>query len=283
MPTDGRTGGRTRGDDGRYCVDGIGIGHRRRDPTSAGDATGTTSSASTCATPRCSPTSAPPRDARPRSQGSRAERRVPRRVRRLRRGARDRRAARAARPRQLLRQHRDARGPARRARPGRSQPPRSRCRRAAATVAPVDDALVAACLDGDEAHAAAQVGPGGVAYASVKLALATLGPPQRPGVGRRRDPPQRAGARQHAHAADRDDPRRSRDRAADAGDPDAGRALGRTRRDRRRRATGCRRATRRSWSAACSSSTAAPTRSCARTRSEKGTATWNGTTRSTCW
>jgi len=42
----------------------------------------------------------------------------------------------------------------------------------AATVAPVDDALVAACLEGDEAHAAAQVGAGGVAYASVKLALA---------------------------------------------------------------------------------------------------------------
>jgi NAD(P)-dependent dehydrogenase (short-subunit alcohol dehydrogenase family) len=42
----------------------------------------------------------------------------------------------------------------------------------AATVAPVDDALVAACLEGDEARAAAQVGAGGVAYASVKLALA---------------------------------------------------------------------------------------------------------------
>jgi NAD(P)-dependent dehydrogenase (short-subunit alcohol dehydrogenase family) len=43
----------------------------------------------------------------------------------------------------------------------------------AATVAPVDDALVAACLAGDEAHAASLPVPGGVAYASVKLALAT--------------------------------------------------------------------------------------------------------------
>jgi len=43
---------------------------------------------------------------------------------------------------------------------------------AAATVAPVDDALVAACLAGDEAHAASLPVPGGVAYASVKLALA---------------------------------------------------------------------------------------------------------------
>ncbi len=42
---------------------------------------------------------------------------------------------------------------------------------AAATVAPVDDALVAACLDGDEDLAAALPVPGGVAYASVKLAL----------------------------------------------------------------------------------------------------------------
>ena len=106
----------------------------------------------------------------------------------------------------------------------------------AATVAPVDDALVAACLEGDEARAAAQVGAGGVAYASVKLAFGALGPPQRPGVGGRRGPPQRVGARQHAHAADRDDPRRSRDRPADAGDPDARRTLGRTRRDRSSRA-----------------------------------------------
>ncbi len=44
---------------------------------------------------------------------------------------------------------------------------------AAATVAPVDDALVAACLEGDEDLAAALPVPGGVAYASVKLALAT--------------------------------------------------------------------------------------------------------------
>jgi NAD(P)-dependent dehydrogenase (short-subunit alcohol dehydrogenase family) len=42
----------------------------------------------------------------------------------------------------------------------------------AATVAPVDETLVAACLDGDEAGAAARVEAGGVAYASVKLALA---------------------------------------------------------------------------------------------------------------
>jgi NAD(P)-dependent dehydrogenase (short-subunit alcohol dehydrogenase family) len=42
----------------------------------------------------------------------------------------------------------------------------------AATVAPVDDALVDACLAGDEAAAVALGIPGGVAYASVKLALA---------------------------------------------------------------------------------------------------------------
>jgi NAD(P)-dependent dehydrogenase (short-subunit alcohol dehydrogenase family) len=44
---------------------------------------------------------------------------------------------------------------------------------AAATVAPVEDALVAACLSGDEDHAASLPVPGGVTYASVKLALAT--------------------------------------------------------------------------------------------------------------
>ncbi|MDQ1429581.1 MAG: hypothetical protein QOF40_183 [Actinomycetota bacterium] len=41
----------------------------------------------------------------------------------------------------------------------------------AATVAPVDDALVDACLAGDESAAAALEVRGGVAYASVKLAL----------------------------------------------------------------------------------------------------------------
>jgi NAD(P)-dependent dehydrogenase (short-subunit alcohol dehydrogenase family) len=44
---------------------------------------------------------------------------------------------------------------------------------AAATVAPVEDALVAACLSGDEDHAASLPVPGGVTYASVKRALAT--------------------------------------------------------------------------------------------------------------
>src|SRR5204863_9654500 len=42
----------------------------------------------------------------------------------------------------------------------------------AATVAPVDAALVEACLAGDEPGAVALGVPGGVAYASVKLALA---------------------------------------------------------------------------------------------------------------
>jgi NAD(P)-dependent dehydrogenase (short-subunit alcohol dehydrogenase family) len=42
----------------------------------------------------------------------------------------------------------------------------------AATVAPVDEALVEACLSGDEPGAVALGVPGGVAYASVKLALA---------------------------------------------------------------------------------------------------------------
>jgi len=42
----------------------------------------------------------------------------------------------------------------------------------AATVAPVDDELVAACLAGDEEAATALPTPGGVAYSSVKLALA---------------------------------------------------------------------------------------------------------------
>jgi NAD(P)-dependent dehydrogenase (short-subunit alcohol dehydrogenase family) len=41
----------------------------------------------------------------------------------------------------------------------------------AATVAPVDDGLVEACLAGDEAAAVALQIPGGPAYASVKLAL----------------------------------------------------------------------------------------------------------------
>ena len=43
---------------------------------------------------------------------------------------------------------------------------------AAATVAPVDETLVAACLEGDEARAASLATAGGIAYASVKLALA---------------------------------------------------------------------------------------------------------------
>jgi NAD(P)-dependent dehydrogenase (short-subunit alcohol dehydrogenase family) len=43
---------------------------------------------------------------------------------------------------------------------------------AAATVAPVDETLVAACLDGDEDRAAMLAVDGGVTYASVKLALA---------------------------------------------------------------------------------------------------------------
>lgn len=42
----------------------------------------------------------------------------------------------------------------------------------AATVAPVDDELVEACLKGDEAAASALATDGGVAYSSVKLALA---------------------------------------------------------------------------------------------------------------
>ncbi len=42
---------------------------------------------------------------------------------------------------------------------------------AAATIAPVDDGLVEACLAGDEAKATELDVPGGVAYASVKLAL----------------------------------------------------------------------------------------------------------------
>jgi 3alpha-hydroxysteroid 3-dehydrogenase len=42
----------------------------------------------------------------------------------------------------------------------------------AATIAPVDDDLVAACLAGDEPAAVALATQGGVAYASVKLALA---------------------------------------------------------------------------------------------------------------
>ena len=47
-------------------------------------------------------------------------------------------------------------------------------------------ALVAACLEGDEARAASLATAGGLAYASVKLALARWTRRQAPGVGRRR-------------------------------------------------------------------------------------------------
>ena len=79
-----------------------------------------------------------------------AVRRDARRLRGVRRRARHRRPAPPARDRQLLRERRDARRAARRVDPRRG-PSAVAVSSCAATVAPVDDDLVAACLAGDEA------------------------------------------------------------------------------------------------------------------------------------